>query len=72
MRLRRGIKEATRRLRPSCGAARGAQRTGESRGRSTRPAGSSSMNAPTTDGSNWLPWSERISETVASMLHAAL
>jgi hypothetical protein len=30
------------------------------------------MNAPTTDGSNCLPWSERISETVASMLHAAL
>jgi hypothetical protein len=30
------------------------------------------MNAPATDGSNCLPWSERISETVASMLHAAL
>ena len=39
---------------------------------STSPAGSSSMNAPTTDGSNWRPSSDRISETVASMLHAGL
>ena len=83
MLLRRGIEDATGRLRPSCGAARGvaravrnggrrSYRTAASLGRSTMLAGSSSMNALTTAGSNCLPSSERISETVASRVHADL
>ena len=55
MLLRRGVEDATRQLRPRL--RRGARVRGPAApsGSSTRLEGSSSMNAPTTEGSNCLP-----------------